>query len=245
MIGNDFCHFCEGDVEVLFELPTYIQTIVSTQRTEVLVLEMKHFERLLLRRHPKSIEAMKSNLEIKLKTRHSQLLIRHVPILATLLEMARSFNAQLDYQTQARTTELTKGTEVPKRLSEKFDSFIPSRGALVDIYGQGTVFHRIRERDMKMKKKKPMKPSGLPATDITLDHAAYNKERPQTSRSLSNPQYGFFPPPGNGMVYRHRDSDPSVTDLENRIQEWLNNDFKSIGASSTRSLTTTAVVTEF
>ena len=217
-----------------------MQTIVSTQRSDVLLLELKHFERLLLRRHPKSIEGMKSSSEIKLKTRHSQLLIRHVPILAILVEMARNFNAQLEYQTQVRTTELaktTKDVKLPKKLSDKFDSFIPSRGALVDIYGQGTVFHRIRERD-RVRKKKTSKPNGLPVADITFDHLA----RPQTSKSLSNPENGFFPPPGNGMVYKHRDSDPGLTDLENRIKDWLNNDFKSIGVSSTRSWTTSTVV---
>ena len=242
------CISSPGDVEVLFDLPTNMQTIVSTQRTEVLLLEMKHFERLLLKRHPSTIETMKSNLEIKLQTRHSQLLIRHVPLLTSLLEMARTFNVQLKHKSQVRTTDQTKTPKdgkLSKKLSDKFDSFIPNRGALVDIYGHGTVFHRIRERDKNARKKKPIKSNGIRTTDSApgANHALHNQERPQTSRSLASSESGLFPHPGNGLLPREKESDPSVTDLENRMREWLNKDFKSIGGyNSTQSSTAAAVV---
>ena len=225
-----------------------MQTIVATQRTEVLLLEMKHFERLLLKRHPSTIEAMKSNLEIKLQTRHSQLLIRHVPLLTSLLEMARNFNAQLKHKSEVRTTDQTKTTKdgkLGKKLSDKFDSFIPSRGALVDIYGHGTVFHRIRERDKNARKKKPVKSNGIRTTDSApgTDYAVHNQERPQTSRSLVSSESGLFPHPGSGLVYRPKETDPGLADLENRMREWLNKDFKSIGShTSTQSSTAVAAV---
>ena len=225
-----------------------MQTIVATQRTEVLLLEMKHFERLLLKRHPSTIEAMKSSLELKLQARHSQLLIRHVPLLTSLLEMARNFNAQLKHKSQVRITDQTKTTKdgkLSKKNSDKFDSFIPSRGALVDIYGHGTVFHRIREREKNVRKKKPTNSNGVRTTDgaPATDHVVYNQERPQTSRSPASSESGLFPHPGSGLVYRQKESDPGLTDLENRMRDWLNKDFKSIGChNSTQSATAAAVV---
>ena len=241
--------FLLGDVEVLFDLPSYMQTIVSTQRTEFLLLEMKHFERLLLKRHPTSIESMKSSLEIKLKSRHSQLLIRNVPLLKSLLEIARTFNAQRQLKSQGRTTEQIKAAKpgkFSKAATDKFDSFIPSRGALVDIYGHGTVFHRIRERDKYARKKRiTTKPNGIQSTENIpgADLAMHNQERPETAKSLSSSENGLFPPPGSGsLVYRKRDTDPALTDLENRMREWLNKDFKSIGGRHSTMNSKTAQV---
>ena len=48
------------------EMDTYMQTAQSTQRTEVLVLEMKHYERLLAKRNPKTIHNMKMELAFRL-----------------------------------------------------------------------------------------------------------------------------------------------------------------------------------
>lgn len=53
-----------GDAEVLLDLDTYMQTAICTQRTEILVLEMKHYERLLAKRNPRTIDKMMVNLEV-------------------------------------------------------------------------------------------------------------------------------------------------------------------------------------
>ena len=41
-----------------------MQTAICTQRTEVLVLEMKHYERLVAKRNPRTIDMMMENLEV-------------------------------------------------------------------------------------------------------------------------------------------------------------------------------------
>ncbi len=53
-----------GDTEFLLDLDTSMQTAICTQRTEVLVLEMKHYERLLAKRNPRTIDMMMENLEV-------------------------------------------------------------------------------------------------------------------------------------------------------------------------------------
>ena len=206
------------------DFPTYMQTAICTQRTEVLVLEMKHYERLLVKRNPKSIENMKSGLDIKLKTRLSQLLVRHVPIFETLVHMVEDFQIQMKQQKTARIQDKNKEARSSKKLSESFDSFIPPRGALVDLYGAGTVFHRIRERDQARKKRK-MQKSGRFASKGGVPPAT-----PQSDQSPPGKQ-GMFPPPGNGMI-RNQHQDPVLTDLENRMRAWLNNDCKFPSTSS-------------
>lgn len=54
-------------------------------------------------------------------------------------------------------------------MSELFESFVPARGALIDIYGPGTVFHMIRQREIARLTK--LKKRGLayntPTTSVT------------------------------------------------------------------------------
>lgn len=50
-------------------MDTYMQTAVCTEKVDVLVLEMKHYERLFVKRHQRTIEDMRKILEVKLETR--------------------------------------------------------------------------------------------------------------------------------------------------------------------------------
>ena len=48
------------------DLNTYMQTIVCTQKTEVLTLELKHYDRLLAKRNPKTVNLLKEHLEVNI-----------------------------------------------------------------------------------------------------------------------------------------------------------------------------------
>ncbi|KAH3796659.1 hypothetical protein DPMN_150228 [Dreissena polymorpha] len=54
-------------------METYMTSAVCTERTEVLVLETKHYERLFVKKHQRTIDAMRMRLEVKLNTRTSVL----------------------------------------------------------------------------------------------------------------------------------------------------------------------------
>jgi len=56
-------------METLMGLPTYMQTSRCTQTSEVLVLSMKHYERLLVRRHPSTIDSLRRELELRIRSR--------------------------------------------------------------------------------------------------------------------------------------------------------------------------------
>ena len=70
-------------------LTTYIQSTTSTLKTDVLVLELKHFDRILIRRNPRIVESMKSGLELRLSARISSRKVeRSIPLLLKLRSMA-------------------------------------------------------------------------------------------------------------------------------------------------------------
>lgn len=135
------------------ELRTYLQTAVCTQKTEVLLLELRHFERLFLRRHPRTVDMMKEDLTVRLGCRmSSNRLTNVVPVLSCLIENAESYVRCKRRQTVARSTAVAVSVEPNKTKqnrtsSEFYEKFVPLQGALIDLYGPGTVFHRIRQRE--------------------------------------------------------------------------------------------------
>lgn len=135
------------------ELRTYLQTAICTQKTEVLHLELRHFERLFLRRHPRTVDMMKEDLTVRLGCRmSSSRLTSVVPILPCLIENVEKYVRRKHRQTVARRTAVAVSVEpIPAKqnrtISEFYEKFVPLQGALIDIYGPGTVFHRIRQRE--------------------------------------------------------------------------------------------------
>jgi len=65
-------------------LNTYMQTATCTQRTEVLVLELKHYERLLVKRNRRTIDGMKDDLELRLHSRAPSYHMSYIPLLSYL-----------------------------------------------------------------------------------------------------------------------------------------------------------------
>ncbi|KAK2173403.1 hypothetical protein NP493_877g00021 [Ridgeia piscesae] len=140
-----------GDAEVLLDLDTYMQTVICTQKTDVLVLEMKHYERLLAKRNPRTIDKMMENLEVKLDSRLTKHLEQSLPLVGLLLDKARVHNIQRRRQRLARQLSRQDRRQqtgpTRKTMANSFDNFVPTHGALVDMYGPGTVFHHIRKRE--------------------------------------------------------------------------------------------------
>ncbi|GAB1598579.1 uncharacterized protein LOC115231060 [Argonauta hians] len=75
-----------GDVEVLLKLDTSLQTVITSEITELIVLEIKHFERLFVRHHIKTVDCMTKQLEVKLYSRQTHLRECHqeIPLLEYL-----------------------------------------------------------------------------------------------------------------------------------------------------------------
>lgn len=134
------------------DLETSLQTAKCTQRTEVLVLEMKHYERLLQKRNPRTIKAMKECLDLRLTGRINEH-AEQLPLFKELYYEVLEFAAMSQEQSHARhgisgkSTKMEKVKPHKRTVEEYFNSFIPPPGALIDMHGPGTVFYRIRERE--------------------------------------------------------------------------------------------------
>lgn len=126
-------------MEVLLGMDTYMQTAVCTEKVDVLVLEMKHYERLFIKRHPRTIEDMRRVLELKLETRMK--LLSNKSDIPFLSRVKTKLNMMNNPQPVAKIEK-----ELPsQKMAEK--EFLNHKGPLVDMYGPGSVFYMIRVRE--------------------------------------------------------------------------------------------------
>lgn len=131
--------YITGEPEVLLGLDTYMQTAVCTEKVEVLVLEMKHYERLFVRRHPRTIEDMRRILEVKLETRLK--LVSNKTDIPFLSRVKTKLNMMNNPQPLVK-----KEKELPsQKMAER--EFLNHKGPLIDMYGPGSVFYMIRVRE--------------------------------------------------------------------------------------------------
>ena len=132
------CFGFVGDTEFMLDLKTYMQSVVSTQVCHLYALDMKNYERLVVRRNPKTIDMIREHAEVKLMSRVLRLQQDNkVPLLRTLLHKFHSFNKPPPKRKDKRSSAF---------MSSSHD-FLPHRGPLIDIYGPGTVFYRNRQRE--------------------------------------------------------------------------------------------------
>lgn len=128
-----------GDTEMTMDLRTYMQTAVCKEPTEVLVLEKKHYERLFERRHPRTIDAMRQQIGVKLLTRKSLLSSKDdIPFLGYLAKIIEAHN---------RPQAATEKDRLEPTVSEAEKEFLNHKGPLIDLHGPGSVFYLIKMRE--------------------------------------------------------------------------------------------------
>lgn len=134
-----------GEMEVLLDLDTYVQTAVCTEKTDVLVLEMKHYERLFMKKHQRTIDAMRQMLEVKLDTRIRLLAnCDEIPLLIHLKNKVNLLNNP--------KPPPEKQISVEDSVLSAERQFFNHTGPLVDIDGPGSVFYMIRVREKSKQK---------------------------------------------------------------------------------------------
>ena len=111
-------------------------------------------------------------------------------------------------------------------MSETFDSFVPPRGALVDMYGPGTVFHRIRERE-KARQLKIQKRGKMFGGAAKFGRGGGGGGGMGRGGVGGGSGHMMMNGAGGGYGADARDpdaSDPVLNQLENRMKAWLTND---------------------
>ena len=102
---------------------------------------MKHYERLFVKRHQRTIDSLRRSWEVKLNTRSSILKERNEIILLKLIQMQLHL---MHNPPQAQPLERRKAT-TSVQIAEKL--FFSHQGPLFDIDGPGSVFYMIRARE--------------------------------------------------------------------------------------------------
>ena len=136
---------------------------------------MKHYERLFVKRHQKTIDAMRHNLEQKLNSRVSVLSAKEntdVPLLG-LIQM----KLNMLHNPQPVVTEKKK-RETSVQSAEKL--FFNHKGPLLDLDGPGSVFYMIRVREKSRLKLKAHQKEGQPKSKSNEKGHVHAIRIPQT-----------------------------------------------------------------
>ncbi|XP_041366460.1 uncharacterized protein LOC121381280 [Gigantopelta aegis] len=131
-----------GDVEILFNLPTYHQTVVCTTETDVFVLDMKNFDRLVSRRNKQTLDAMRLHTESMLRTRKILRTGKEIPLLEYL---HFKINENIQPQSFKKLPPLETKKTIPDKETEQLrmlENFRAGKGPLVESYVPGTEYYK-------------------------------------------------------------------------------------------------------
>ncbi|XP_025113407.1 uncharacterized protein LOC112575645 isoform X2 [Pomacea canaliculata] len=128
-----------GDTEMTMELQTYMQTAVCKEQTDVLVLERKHYDRLFVKRHQRTIEAMRQEIGVKLTARTALLSCKEdIDFFGYLAKIIDALSRPHPPPAQER---------LERSVSDAEKEFLNHKGPLIDLHGPGSVFYLIKVRE--------------------------------------------------------------------------------------------------
>ncbi len=201
---------------------------------------MKHFERLLVKRNPRTIETLKEDLELRLRSRMTPRAEKAVPMIRCLVKKAEEYNQQRAQQNEARLhgNSTDKHIKHSRTISESYDSFVPARGALIDMHGPGTVFYRIRQQhEAKAKRQQRHKGKGVYSgfgASVGSHTASHSSNYASPSNQASRSDATKVTPHTRGVD--RETSDPTLSKLESRMRAWLVDESHKVAGSENGNL---------
>ncbi|XP_046349863.2 uncharacterized protein LOC124130870 [Haliotis rufescens] len=130
-----------GDTEICLGLGTYMQTVVCSTDTEVFILDMKNFERLVGRKNPNTIQMMKKLVESKLAIRKDLKYAQHIPLLKFL-----HYKLTEGSLPEAKRLPPLKESKVAPDINHErqyiLDNFLEGKSPLVDPQVPGAVYYK-------------------------------------------------------------------------------------------------------
>ncbi|KAI0226631.1 hypothetical protein LSAT2_022920 [Lamellibrachia satsuma] len=122
------------------DLKTYLQTVTATQKCDLYALDMKNYERLVARRNPKTIVELRELAAMKLTLRMQRFHDNQLPLLKTLVFHMRRRGDRKQQQQRKRRIDADIGVPLAS-------DGLPARGPIIDQYGPGTVYYRLKMRE--------------------------------------------------------------------------------------------------
>ena len=95
-------HDFPGDIEAILEMETYIQQAKCTQSCEIFWISRKSYQYLYMKRIPKTLSILKSNLQQTLELRLSNVKETKVPLLRAAVDLLHSDGSNRQLNTHLR-----------------------------------------------------------------------------------------------------------------------------------------------
>ena len=175
---------------------------------------MQNYERLVARRNPRSQDLLLTNALTKLDVRISRL-----PPLADDLIVLRLLQFKMQHMYNNSHFKHSSGrpmTAIYESESDsagRWDTVISQRGAIIDMYGPGTVYHRNKMRDLLIRRRLVAnKLFGSGGRD-QISNSNNNDSKPSSIMSLNHPD------DKSQDTVLHED-EASLGNLEQRIIVW-------------------------
>ena len=185
-------------------LTSYAETAQCTQQAEVFVLNQKNCERLIEKRNPQALETMRDALHEKLKLRLSWVQDDELPLFTY-------FHYKLD---ERKRREKDRFREMRRIRNNIFNwkSGNLKKGPLIDQYGPGSIFYKIRMREKAKRGPQTLSSKGGPRGFGITRHlflgkhhgAAYLSRKPIHENDT---QYSSYTPELQTGTYRSYNSD--------------------------------------
>ncbi|XP_013418849.1 uncharacterized protein LOC106179668 [Lingula anatina] len=167
-----------GDIEIAMNLDTYFATVICTTNTQAFLLDLKTYERLIIKKNKPTIETLTLHAETKLMSRVTSLQGSQVPLLRHL-----AFKLHHQEETQPKkTTPLRNSKELPDKevlIHKLLQWFVRDRAPLIEPMVPGAVFYKDimeekakRREGIRAHRKKMERKNMLPSTlrkDVSQD----------------------------------------------------------------------------
>ncbi|TGZ74530.1 hypothetical protein CRM22_000879 [Opisthorchis felineus] len=142
------------ELEYGFGMKTYCCTATCIEPSEFFVLHKNNITRLMnSRRNINSWKKLAALAEKNLVNHFEQIQLHRVPLFQHL------YDKYIDKKRQAEEEQRERAARAKKDIKSvgSYEEFIPSRGAVIDQYGPGTVFYRNQQRRAAAERAEKMK----------------------------------------------------------------------------------------
>ncbi|XP_064621913.1 uncharacterized protein LOC135484417 isoform X2 [Lineus longissimus] len=172
-----------GDIEMVLNLPTYMHTIQCTANTEVLILDMKNYERLITRKNPQTIQIMKEKVVEKLSNRSTTPQGLQVPLIGHIV---RKLKPKQKVQVDPGKNRQAKKREVLMKQLVKL--FLDDKAPMIEPCVPNTVYYKTKAHEKAQVRKNVEKRQGRNLASANTRARLYgmNTKRPRSRRELEN-----------------------------------------------------------
>ncbi|XP_064614145.1 uncharacterized protein LOC135477869 [Liolophura sinensis] len=174
-----------GDAEVISKLDTYMQTVVCTSGTQVYILDMKNYERLVLKKNPATLQVIKDIVSDKLFGRMSSHQGKQIPLLKYLHFKLNEENYQSSKELPPlKTTKTLPDSELLQKYLVK--AFVEGKSQICEPHVPGMTYYRELMQDKARIRENIRTNQGIKRHREKLYSEKLKNRKPRSSAALKD-----------------------------------------------------------